>query len=166
MEFTPVILTHMLAAIGAIRAIGMSTWGVACATDFGYPETIQRVRTELDSSPSHSAVVLSAAYLYEAARHNDIRPIHSDWMAPAQRGGTNTDFKALIALKPAKVILTQFDFYRRYEPILTQLRSRPEVSELRLTNMAKIPPPDSFKSLQRVVQNVSWAPVIVSLSWR
>ncbi len=155
-----------LAAIGAIRTIGMSTWGLACAADLGYPTAIESVRAELNSSPSNSLVVLSSAYLYEAARHNNVRWVHSDWMTPAERGGSNRDLEALISLRPSKLILTQFDFYRRYEPILTQLKLRPEVSEFRLANLARTPPPDSFKSLQKVVQHVSWAPVIVSLSWK
>ena len=155
-----------LAAIGAIRAIGMSTWGLACAADVGYPTAISIVKTELSNVRRGSPVVLSSGYLYEAARHSsDIRWIHSDWIVPAERG-QNRDLEGLISLKPSKLILTQFDFYRRYEPILAELRSRPEVSEVGLTNTARIPPPDSFKSLQKVVQHISWAPIVVRLSWK
>jgi hypothetical protein len=156
----------VLAAIGSIRAIGMSTWGLACAADVSYPAAIERVRNELKDSPRNSIVVLSSAYLYEAARHEDIRWIHSDWMAPARRGGRNTDLEALLSLKPAKLILTQFDFYRRYRPIISELKSGPGLLEVKLIDTAGTRPPDSFNSLQKIVQHISWAPVIVKLSWR
>ena len=44
----------------------MSTWGLACASDIGYPAAMERVRTELRTTPSGGNAVLSSAYLYEA----------------------------------------------------------------------------------------------------
>src|SRR5262249_14874356 len=41
----------VLAAIGSIRAIGMTTWGAACAASFGYSDTIHRVQAELKGCP-------------------------------------------------------------------------------------------------------------------
>jgi hypothetical protein len=155
-----------LAALGSIRAVGMSTWGVACAADVGYPTTLQRVRSELDGCPPGTTIVASGAYLYEAALHNTIRAIHSDWLGPWQRSGQNSDLAALVALKPSKLILTQFDFYRRYEPTLAQLKSSSDLRQFGLINTARIRPPDSFPSLQKVVQHLSWAPVVVTLSWK
>jgi hypothetical protein len=155
-----------LGAIGSIRAIGMSTWGVTCATDSGYGSAVRLVGSELDSCARQSAAVLSSAYLYEAVRHNNIRAFHSDWLAPARRGEPNNDLQSLIALKPCKVILTQFDYYRRFETVFSELKTRPEINRFEILNTAKVPAPDSFPSLQKIVQHICWAPVIVSLSWK
>jgi len=155
-----------LALLGAVRAIGMSTWDLACATDVNYSSGIHRVRAEIDGCPSKSTVVLSSAFLYEAARHEKISWIHSDWMAPAQRGATTMDFEALLSLRPAKILLTQFDYFRRFETVLARLKLRPDLVQLEVTNTAQIPAPDSFPAIQKVVQHISWAPVVVTLQWR
>ena len=100
------------------------------------------------------------------ARHEKIRWVHSDWMTPGQRGAATTDFEALLSLRPAKLLLTQFDYFRRFEPVVTRLKSRREVLQLELMNTARTPAPDSFPALQKVVQHVAWAPVVISLQWR
>jgi hypothetical protein len=155
-----------LAALGSVRAVGMTAWGAACAADGGYRAAMERVRTELNGCPAGTAVVLSSAYLYEAARHNDLRWIHSDWMEPARRDQPDGDWTGLTALKPARVILTQFDYYRRYEPMLARLKTRPDLADIRIINTAEVPAPDSIPSLRKVLQHISWAPVVVSLSWK
>ena len=155
-----------IAAVGSIRAIGMSTWGLACAADVSYAAAIDRVSAELRACPRQSATVLSSAYLYEAALHDNVRCFHSDWLAPARRGGSNMDLEALIALKPSKILLTQFDYFRRFETVFAQLKQRQEIARFELVNFARTPTPDSFPSLQKVVQHISWAPVVVSLSWQ
>ncbi len=154
-----------LAALGAIRAVGLATWGLVCAHDFGYSATIRLIRADLAECAPGQAVVLSSAYLYEAARHNGINWIHSDWMEKAERGQPPRDLEGLLALKPAKLILTQFDYYRRYEPLLAELKSRAGVS-FQVSNAARIPAPDSMKTMRRVVQHISWAPVVVTLKWK
>ena len=158
----------LLMLLGSIRALGMTTWGLACAADVSYSSAIQRVNQELKnhSSSDKRTMVLSAAFLYEAARHKDITWIHSDWPAKAQPGKASTDLAALLDLKPDKLILTQFDYYRRYEPVIEELKTRPDLVGIEMDNTAKTPPPDSIKSLQRVVQHISWAPVIISFSWK
>ncbi len=154
----------LLMLLGSIRALGMTTWGLACAEDVSYASAIQLVRNELQASPSGSTVALSSAYLYEASRHNEIRTIHSDWLGrPSDWPGDERE--ALIVLKPAKLILTQFDYYRWYERIIMDLRKRPDFVKVDILNTARIRPPDAFKPLQRVVQHVSWAPVVVRFSW-
>src|SRR5260370_15641874 len=70
--------------LGSIRAIGMSTWGLACAADVGYPTAIHRVDQELSTVPPGAGVVLSSAFLYESAKHSDLALIHSDWMQKAK----------------------------------------------------------------------------------
>jgi len=154
-----------LAALGAIRAIGMTTWGLACAHDFGYSAAIQEVSTELENV-GEEPVVLSSAYLYEAARHPNVRAIHSDWLAPASRDEPNHDLAGLIKLKPAKLILTQFDYYRRYRNVCAALQARPELVSLQVADAAHLRTPDSFKSIQQVIQHISWAPVVVTMSWK
>jgi hypothetical protein len=154
------------AALGSIRMVGMTTWGLACASDVGYPSAIHAIRTELDGCRAGSVTVLSSAYLYEAARHPAIRWVHSDWPTPAERGRPNRDLEGIVALKPEKVILTQFDYYRRYEELFDKLKSQPDLVEVKVLNMAHVRTPDSFKALRQVVQHISWAPVIVSLTWK
>ena len=154
-----------LALLGSIRAIGMSTWGVRCAVDVGYHAAIGRIDEELGSTKPEATVVLSSAYLYEAAKRVTPRWIHSDYLTRGKQDNPNADRDALLAVRPAKLILTQFDYYRRYEPILTELKNHREPVEFRIVNTARFPAPDSFKSFRRVVQHISWAPVIVTFEW-
>src|SRR5262249_21720483 len=132
-----------LALIGAIRAFGMSTWGLACARDFGYSATEQRVRQEAATTPPCQSAAFSSASLYEAARYDQIRWIHSDWLAKAQRDEPEPE-RAFLELKPAKLVLTQFDYYRRYERLLTSLHARNPALAFRIVNCGHIPSPDSF----------------------
>ena len=149
------------AAIGWIRPLGMSTWGLACAGDVSYPRAIRCVRSELQSCPRGSTVVVSAAFLYEAARSQTLRWIHCDWLVKRRWERPNGDWEGLLAIKPAKLLLTQFDYHRRFQPVLAQFEARPDLVRLHTVDTARIPPPDAVDSLQRVVQNISWAPVIV-----
>jgi hypothetical protein len=143
----------------------MTTWGAACAADAGYPSALRCVRSELDGCAPGNTVVLSSAYLYEAARHNDLRWIHSDWMEPAQRRRPSADWEGLLALRPARLILTQLDYYRRYQPLLARLQTQPGLAQVQIVNTTKLPAPDSIPPLQRVLQHISWAPVVVRVKW-
>jgi hypothetical protein len=156
----------LAAALGSIRAIGLSTWGVACAADVSYSEAIASVRQRLNTLGPGERVVLSSAYLYEAARFKELQWLHSDWLARAELGRTDFDRVALIQTRPSCLILTPFDFYRRYQPVLAELQRHPELVESEIIQLAGVPPPDANPSLQKVIQHVSWAPVIVKLSWR
>jgi hypothetical protein len=153
--------------LGSVRAVGMSTWGIACARDVGCSAAIGRVRAEMDRQPPGATVVLSSAYLYEAARHPNVRYLHSDWLIGAHRGPQlETDMAGLDLQKPAEFILTQFDYYRRYKLVFDSAKSDPRVAHIEIENTAKVLPPDAYDSLQRVVQHISWAPVIVRLAWK
>lgn len=154
-----------LACLGAIRAIGLSTWGIACAVDVPYKTALASVRAELRDCRGKS-VVLSSAYLYDAVHIRDVSAIHSDWMQPSERNQPLNDWKGLQALKPAKLILTQFDFFRRYQLLLTDLRQHPDIVGFSVQNMARVPAPDSFPQSRRVLQHISWAPVIITLNWK
>ncbi len=165
----PRVLTWLflaLAGVGAIRAVGMTTWGAACAADVSYPSAVRCVRTELDGCAPGTTVVLSSAYLYEAARHRGLKWIYADWMAPARRHQPNDDWQGLLALRPAKIILTQFDYYRRLQPVMERLAAQPGLAQVQILNTARVPAPDSIPPLRRVVQHISWAPVVVTVSWK
>jgi hypothetical protein len=154
-----------LALFGSIRAIGMTTWGLACASDVSYADALARVRQELGVTARGHSVVLSSAFLYEAARQDQLRWVHSDWLhklGPKQP----SEADAIDALKPDKIILTQFDYFRRYFWILAELKSRPALAEMQIEQTAKVRAPDSFMSIQKVVQQISWAPIVVTLKWR
>jgi hypothetical protein len=161
-----IICLFLAMALGSIRAVGMSTWGVACAADVGYPSAMNRVDAELKDLAPGTRVVASSAFLYRCSRHRQVGLIHSDWMGPAKSGVDNADVRALVTLKPRKMLLTQFDYYRRHQAVLELARQDPGVKEIRVVNTAHTPAPDSIHSLQRVVQHISWAPVVVDLDWK
>jgi hypothetical protein len=152
--------------LGSVRAVGMTTWGLACAADVNYSAAVQRVDQELAHLPAQSKVVMSSAFLYAASTHDDLNLIHSDWMTRAQGDSLVSDSQALIALKPGKMILTQYDYHRRMKAVLERVKNDPSLKDIQITNLAHTPPPDSIRPLQQVVQHVSWAPVIVNLEWR
>jgi hypothetical protein len=152
--------------LGSVRAVGMTTWGVACAMDFSYADSVKRVEAELINHPPGYKVVMSSAFLYGVAHHDDLTFIHSDWMAPSHGDSRISDVRALTALKPEKIILTQFDYYRRYQTVLELAKTNSSLQDVQVINAAHTRAPDSYKSLQQVVQNISRAPVIVNLSWR
>ncbi|HZV33642.1 MAG TPA: hypothetical protein VFB72_03630, partial [Verrucomicrobiae bacterium] len=77
-----------------------------------------------------------------------------------------SDSRALLELKPQKIILTQFDYHRRFKEVLRRVSSDPSLARIEVTDLANTPSPDSIKPLQQVVQHISWAPVIVNLTWR
>lgn len=161
----PVVgLFVLLSLVTGVRAIGMTTWGVACARDVSQREALVRIRAEVDALPSGSTVIASAAYLYDLASRTNLNLIHNDW--PAAPGGQDWESQAYAEHRPAKIILTQFDFHRRFGVTVEQMKAHPELISLQTTNLAGVRPPDAFPKLQRMVQHVSWAPVIVDLTWR
>jgi hypothetical protein len=129
-----------------------------------YAEALSQVRAELASVPDGKTVLVSSAFLYETAQRTNITWIHADW--PAVWSPVHRETEALLRVQPVKMILTQFDYYRHHQLLLAELETRPEVKEVRVTNTASIPVPDANRALQKVIQHVSWAPVVVDISWR
>ncbi len=160
-----VLCLCLAALLGSVRAIGMSTWGLVCARDVGYSSATHRIEAELATLPAGTTVVVSSPFLYDAAKRNDLVLIHSDWMGKAWAVPPLTDLQALEALKPRKMILSQFDYYRRHEVELEQLEKEPGLCEVHITDTAHVRPPDAYPPLRRVVQHISWAPIIVDLTW-
>ena len=159
-----VLCVLLPACLAAIRAIGMSTWGVVCAADVSYGAAMQLVRAELHAAPPEAKILLSSAYLYEAARYTNGFWIHEDYPTPPKSGETFAD--SLRRLRVKGLILTQFDYYRRYEQVLEELRKGGPAVEITIINAARVRSPDSYLRLRQVVQHISWAPVIVSFSWK
>jgi hypothetical protein len=157
---TPALATALLVSV---RALGLTTWGVACARDVGYGTARSQVNATLDAMPPSSTVFVSAAFLYDAAVRTNVTWLHSDWPAPASE--SNWELHALERLKPARLILTQFDYYRRYEAVLNDSQSAHTGIGIRITNLAHVPAPDASPALRKIVQHISWAPVIVEFSW-
>lgn len=153
-----------LSLMTSVRAIGMSTWGVLCARDVSYADALKIIRAETNKLPNGTPVIASAAYLYELAEHENVIPVHNDWAAVP--GDHMWEYRAFGKLRPARIILTQFDYYRRFGKIVEQLKSHPDLVSLEVTNTARVPAPDSFPKFNRLVQHVAWAPVIVELQWR
>ncbi len=154
-----------LAAVCALRAVGMTTWGVACAADVSHGRAVQLVRQSLNELPPGATVAVSAGFLYEAVQHQELRVLHSDWLTPPDGGGVSRA-EAVATLKPAKLILTQFDHYRLYGEAIAELQSHTNLVHVNIINTAGVPVPDAALTVQKVVQNISWAPVIVEFSWK
>ncbi len=149
----------------SIRAIGLSTIGVACAQDVSRGQALAVVARELAAAPTNAPVALASAYLYDAwPEARRLILLHSDWLGPAAKNQPDAEVNALYAVKPSRLILTQFDYYRRYAPVLARLGAAGGVS-VQVENLARVRPPDATPRWQRVVQHVSWAPVIVRLDW-
>jgi len=150
----------------SVRAVGMTTWGTACAWKNSYPRTQETLRAEFAPFATNDApVVVSSAFLYTALACNVKNPIHSDWYFDRANWTNNADLDGFIHLKPQKLVLVQFDYYRAFQPLLKRLQQRPGLVKIRAHDFAAVRTPDSIPSLQRVVQHISWAPVIVDLDW-
>jgi hypothetical protein len=151
----------------SIRAVGMTTWGVACALKNSYWQTQSVLQKEFTPfTNSVSPVVISSAFLYTATESGVRRPIHSDYFYDRALTAADADLQGMITLRPTKLVLTQFDYYRGYVTELHKLRQHPELVTFQVRDLAVLRPPDAIPSLQRVVQNISWAPVIVDLNWK
>lgn len=154
------------AVLVSVRAIGITTWGVACAWKNSYAGTQTVLRTELQPFlTSDQPVLLSCAFLYGAADLGVKNPVHCDWYFDHAHWTNNAQTAALARLRPPKLVLTQFDYYRGFERPLAQLRQSPGLVDIRVRNLAALPVPDAHPALQRVLQHISWAPVIVDLDW-
>jgi hypothetical protein len=147
----------------SLRAIGMTTWGVLCARDVSRREAEAVVQRELDACPDHSTVLLSASFLYTAAPHTNLTWRHADWTAPASSG--NWESAGLLAIKPVKLIVNQMDYHLHYRAVLADLQQRQPAVTVRITNLARVSPPDAYPAVRKFVQHLSWAPVIVDFSW-
>lgn len=163
-------LTGMITAcvvLVSVRAVGMTTWGAACAWHNSYWQTHETLRSELQPFTTNNApVVLSSAYLYSALEFGVQHPIHSDWYYDRSKLAASSDVGGLERLRPTKLILTQFDYYRAFVPLLDKFRQAPGLVDIQVHDQAAFRTPDSIPSLQRVVQHISWAPVIVDLEWK
>lgn len=155
------------ALLVSVRAAGMSTWGVACAWKNGYGHTQAVLREELRPfATSGQPVLVSSAYLYQAVDLGVKNPVHCDWYFDHTTWTNGAQVAALERLRPPKLVLTQFDYYRGFVEPLEQLRQHPETVEIRVRDQAAVRVPDASPSLQRVVQHISWAPVMVDLNWK
>ena len=155
-----------LTLLVSVRAIGMTTWGALCSRDVSYATALKHLNESLDRLPPHREVVVSSAFLYEVSRRDNLHGIHSDWPSPPSTTNPEWVRDALVKLKPVALVLTQFDYYRRYQPVIDALTNQPALATVTVRNFARTSPPDSIPMMQKVVQHVSWAPVIVELSWK
>lgn len=151
----------------SLRALGMTTWGIACAAKNSYRDTQAVLRQELAPfTRSDQPVLLSSAFLYAAVDLGVKNPVHSDWYFDHSHWTNGVQAAGLFQCRPPKLILTQFDYYRAFKSPLDQLRGHPDAVEVRVRNLAAVPPPEAVAVLQRVIQHVSWAPVIIDLDWK
>jgi hypothetical protein len=155
------------AALMSIRAIGLTTWGAACAWENSYAQTQTTLRVELAPfATNNTPVFISSAFCYDAEKLRVRHPVLCDWYFNHATWTNNAQLNGLVRSRPAKLVLTQFDYYRSFERVLAQLRQHPELAAIRVRDLAEIKPPDAIPALSRVVQNISWAPVIVDLDWK
>ena len=155
------------AALMAIRAIGMTTWGAACAWKNSYGSTEATLRAELEPfAKTNTPVFVSSAFLYSAQTVGVQRAIYTDWYFNHAAWTDDAEFNGLIRFKPAKLVLTQFDYYRAFLPVVETLRRSTELVTVQVRDFAQVRPPDAIPAMSRVVQHISWAPVIVDLDWK
>lgn len=151
----------------SVRAIGMTTWGAACAWKNTCWHSRETLRVELEPfTKADVPVVVSSAFLYSALEFGVRHPVHSDWYFDRSSPAPDADFDGMVRLRPPKLVLNQFDYYRAFVPLLEKLRRHPELVQVQVRDFAAVRTPDSIPSLQRVVQHISWAPVIVDLHWQ
>jgi uncharacterized membrane protein len=151
----------------SVRAVGMSTWGGMCAWKNSYWQTRMELQTEFAPfTQTNTPVVVSSVFLYQAAQQGVTQPIHTDWYYDrAEETAPDADLAAMARLRPARLFLTQYDYYRSFIVVVGKLKQHPELARVVVRDLAKVRTPDSIPSLQRVVQHISWAPVIVELDW-
>ena len=153
--------------LASVRAVGLTTWGAACAAKNSYPQTHEVLLREFAPfARTNTAVIMSSAYLYTALEAKVQNPVHSDWFFDRANWTNNADLNGLVAAQPSKLVLVQFDYYRAFAPLLERLRREQPQVKITVRDFAVVRTPDSIPSLQRVVQHISWAPVIVDLDWK
>ena len=166
-KYLPRLLVLGCVLLVSVRAAGMTTWGAVCTWKNSYWHTRTELRAELKPFETSSApVVISSAYLYSALEFGVKHPIHSDWYYDRGLSGQDLDFQGMVRLRPPKLVLTQFDYYRGFIDILNKLRQHPELVTVQVRDKTAVRTPDSMPTMQRVVQHISWAPVIVDLDWK
>lgn len=141
----------------SIRAAGLSTWGVLAAVDVPPGVAAAKASQAVAAQPDGGAAMVSSAYLYALVGEQRIELRHADWAGRFGEGAGT--------FRPTLLVLTPYDYYRRYEAVVSGLEARGVVRVIRVERTWRVPPPDSFPRLQRVVQHVSWAPVLVWLQW-
>ncbi|MGC9944089.1 MAG: hypothetical protein ABSE48_19855 [Verrucomicrobiota bacterium] len=163
----PQILILGCVLLVGVRAVGMTTWGAACAWNNSYWQTRKELRVELAPFVNSDApVVISSAYLYSSLAFGVKHPIHADWYFDRGVNARDQDFQGMKKLRPPKLVLTQFDYYRGFGDVLNKLRQHPELVAVTVRDETKVRTPDSIPSMQRILQNISWAPIIVDLDWK
>ena len=115
-------------------------------------------------------VIVSSAYLYSASARRELKLVHSDWLALMSRGLKAEDIdlgriSMISREKPRMFVVTQFDYFRFYQGLVERVRALPGVRGVTVEQTAQVPAPDSFKATERVVQHVSWAPVLIRIDW-
>lgn len=153
----------------SVRAVGMTTWGAVCAWKNSYQSTQAVLRAELGQYvTSDQPVLISSSFLYCAADMGVKNPVHSDWFFDHSNwvADSNAPLEGIMKLQPPKLVLTQFDYYRSFAPLLAALGQHPDIVGIRVRDFAAVRVPDASPSLQRVVQHISWAPVVVDLTWK
>jgi hypothetical protein len=147
----------------SIRAIGISTWGVWCARDVSYTQATTRINQELDTLSAGEIIFASGAHLYGIANRTNITWLHANWPLPTNLA--NWQITALEHHHPAKLILTPIDYYMTYEPALRQMQQTRSDVQIRIITLTKIPPPEATPLTGKLLQYLSWAPIIVDISW-
>jgi hypothetical protein len=144
-------------AIFSIRAVALTTWGVISSIDFGKSSASREIRRVLDGLPDGAEIIVSSPYLYDLAGQQRLKTFHADWIGPYGEPGR---------VNPAVMVLTPYDYFRRFESELKEKDRRHHIARWEVLTMQRVPVPDQFPAYQRLVQHISWAPVIVQVEWR
>ncbi len=144
-------------AVGGLRAVGLTTWGVAGAIDLGPAEATARVRAAVHAMPPASAVMVSSCFLYALTDERERALHHTDWVGPLT---SRPDGRTLDLL-----ILSQMEYHRTILPRLEALTAAGKLRVVAIDNHRTLPVPEDFPVLRRLFSHLSWAPVIVHVEW-
>lgn len=148
--------TVLAVAVFSMRFAALTTWGVVAARDVSKPQAMAYVRSVVSALPRGAEVVVSSAYLYTLADLSGVRATHSDW--PGHYWERASD-------RPACFVLTEFDYDRRYRRELEDLAARGQLKITQVVRVRRLPVPEDLPRLRRIVQHLSWAPVIARVEW-
>lgn len=143
--------------VGGLRALGLTTWGVAGAQDVSQAEAAARVRAAVHAMPADSAVMISSCFLYAVADERERALYHADWT----RGiDARPDGRSLNLL-----IYSSLDYHRRFDAELQELVAAGRVQVMKFDARRTLPIPEDFPPIRRFFSHLSWTPVIIWVEW-
>ncbi len=153
---------------GWFRLAGMATWGVAAERDYGMEKSESEVMRLLREEPASHPIVISGTYGYASIRAPHPLVCSSDWIEKRPTPWHQTHealnrIEPLQIMRPALLILSPFDYHRRYRGMIDELERTGVKAER--GQLGTVTPPDALGWSRKLLPSLTWAPVVVRLSW-